>query len=88
MDKYIEELMQIKVISENDELSKMLEDIKPLNTQTIEVNKKHEFSIVVYKKQNIVVKFFKEIGYALSKIRIMKKSAQLELNKIPNNNYK
>ena len=88
MDKYIEELMQIKVISENTELSKMLEDITPSNTKIIQENKKHEFSIVVYKKQNIVVKLFKEIGYALSKIRIKKKSAQLELNKISNNNYK
>lgn len=85
MDKNIEELMQINIISENIELSKMLEDIKPLNTQTIEVNKKHEFSIVVYKKQNIVVKLFKEIGYALSKIKIMNKLTQFELKKVPNN---
>ena len=85
MDKYLEELMQIKVISENDELSKLLEDITPVNTQIIQENKKHEFSIVVYKKQNIVVKLFKEIGYALSKIKIMNKLTQFELKKVPNN---
>ena len=81
MDKYIEELMQINIVSENTELSKMLEDITPSKTQIIQENKKHEFSIVVYKKQNIVVKLFKEIGYALSKIRIMNKLTQLELKK-------
>lgn len=88
MDKYLNELMQIRVISENTELSKMIEDIEPLNLQTINENKKNEFSIVVYKKQNIIVKLFKEIGFVLSKIGIMKKTTQLELNRIQNNNYK
>lgn len=88
MDKYLNELMQIRVISENTELSKMIEDIEPLNLQTINENKKNEFSIVVYKKQNIIVKLFKEIGFVLSKIGIMKKTTQIELNRIQNNNYK
>lgn len=82
MDKYLKELMQIKIISENIELSKMIEDIEPLNIKKANIN--HEFSIVVYKKQNVLIKIFKEISYVLSKIGIMKNSKEFILKRTTN----
>ena len=72
MDKIYKELMQTTVLSENVELSKMLEDLKPQNIQESKFldeiqNKKQEFRIVVYKKDNVIKKFFKDVGFGIKK---------------------
>lgn len=77
MNKEIEELMQKSIISENTTLSEMIEDIVPKKEQRftdleLEVTKKQQFSIVVYKKENFIVRFFKNIAYSTEKLKIMK----------------
>ena len=89
MDKNIKELMQISVINENINLSEMIQDIIPIKEQIftnleLEAEKKHEFSVVVYKKQNPFIKFFNSIRFAFEKIRIMKHSREFELEKMQN----
>ena len=89
MDKNIKELMQISVISENINLSEMINDIMPKKEQIftnleLEAEKKQEFSMVIYRKQNPFTKFFKSIRFTLEKIRIMKHSREFELSRIQN----
>ena len=77
MSKEIEELMQKSIICENKILSEMIQDIEPKKEQRftdleIEATKKEQFSVVVYKKDNIVVRFLKNIAYSLEKMKIMK----------------
>ena len=77
MSKEIEELMQKSIISENIILSEMIQDIEPKIQQKftdleIETTKKQQFSVVVYKKENFLVRFFKSISYSIEKFRIMK----------------
>ena len=89
MDKNIKELMQISVISENINLSKMVQDIMPKREQIftnleLEAEKKQEFHVVLYKKQNPVIRLFNSIRFAFEKIRIMKHSREFELEKMQN----
>ena len=89
MDKYLKELMQISVISENTELSNMIKDIIPTKEQRftnleLEAEKKQEFSLVIYKKQNLIIKLFSSIKFAFEKIKIIKHSKEFDLAKNQN----
>ena len=94
MDKEIKELMQIKVIGENTDLSKLIEDIIPkiknVNTikdiccekvknSNVQTAKSQEFRIVVYKKSNPISRAFKEIKYIFKKIKILGKTKEIKL---------
>ena len=75
--------MQISIIGENKDLSNMLEDIVPIKEQRftdleLEAEKKETFSIVLYKKENPIVRFFKGIKMSLEKFRIMGKSREID----------
>lgn len=89
MDKELNELMQINIISENINLSNMIEDIVPLKEHKftdleLEASKNETFSIVVYKKENPIVRFFKGIKFSLEKVRIMRKSREFDYAKSQN----
>ena len=89
MDKNIKELMQIRVISENTELSNMIKDIIPTKEQKftnieLEADKKQEFRLVIYKKTNPLVSFIRSIKFTFEKIRIMKHSKEFDLEKNQN----
>lgn len=91
MDKNLEELMQISVISENLELSQIIQDIIPTQEQKftnleIDAENKHEFSVVIYKKQNPIIKLFKSIRFTWEKFKIMKHSKEFQISKIENQN--
>ena len=91
MDKNFNELMQISVISENIELSKMIQDVVPTQERgftnlALEAENKHEFSVVIYKKQNPLVKFFNSIRFTIEKFKIMKHSNEFQFSKIDNKN--
>lgn len=86
MSKELEELMQISIIEEDKNLSSMLEDIIPVKEQRftdleLEASKKEAFSIVIYKKENPIIRFFKGLKFSLEKIRIMKKSQEFDYAK-------
>ena len=88
MNKEVEELMQKSVVKENQVLSDMVKDIEPKMEQErrftdleLEAEKKETFSIVVYKKENPIVRFFKNIKFSLEKIKIMNSSKEFELQK-------
>ena len=83
MSDELKELMQISIIGENKDLSNMLEDIVPIKEQRftdleLEAEKKETFSIVLYKKENPIVRFFKGIKMSLEKFRIMGKSREID----------
>ncbi len=83
MSNELKELMQISIIGENKDLSNMLEDIVPIKEQRftdleLEAEKKETFSIVLYKKENPIVRFFKGIKMSLEKFRIMGKSRKID----------
>ena len=83
MSNELKELMQISIIGENKDLSNMLEDIVPIKEQRftdleLEGEKKETFSIVLYKKENPIVRFFKGIKMSLEKFRIMGKSREID----------
>lgn len=83
MSNELKELMQISIIGENKDLSNMLADIIPIKEQRftdleLEVEKKETFSIVLYKKENPIVRFFKGIKMSLEKFRIMGKSREID----------
>ncbi len=85
----LEEFMGKNVISENVELSEMIEDILPIKQNRftdleIEANKKQEFRVVVYKKENVFVRFFKNIKFSLEKLKIIKHSKSFEKNRQEN----
>ena len=89
MDKNLKELMQISVISENTELSNLIKDIIPTKEQRftnleLEAEKKQEFSLVIYKRQNPVINFFNSIRLAFEKVKIMKHSREFDLAKNQN----
>ena len=91
MDKNLNELMQIRVTSENIELSKMIQDIEPIKEQRftnleLETGNKHEFSVVIYKKQNPIIRLFNSIRFTFEKFKIMKHSNEFQLSKIVNKN--
>ena len=82
MSNELKELMQISIIGENKDLSNMLADIVPIKEQRftdleLEAEKKETFSIVLYKKENII-RFFKGIKMSLEKFRIMGKSREID----------
>jgi len=83
MSNELKELMQISIIGENKDLSNMLADIIPVKEQRftdleLEAEKKETFSLVLYKKENPIVRFFKGIKMSLEKFRIMGKSRELD----------
>ena len=83
MSNELKELMQISIIGENKDLSSMLEDIVPVKEQRftdleLEAEKKETFSIVLYKKENPIVKFFKGLKMSFEKLRIMGKSREID----------
>ena len=82
MSEEIKELMQKKVIGENEELSNMLVDIVPVKEQRftnleLDAEKKETFSIVLYKKENPIIRFFKSLKISLEKLKIMGKSREI-----------
>ena len=94
MDKELKELMQISIVSENEFLSEMLVDIVPTENKEVmnsvlkiegqndikaDISNNQEFRIVVYKKENPLIRFFKGIRFAFKKIRIMENSKEIEL---------
>lgn len=89
MNKELKELMQISIIGENTDLSNMIADIVPVKENRftdleLEANKKEDFSIVVYKKENPIIRFFKGIRYVLEKIKIMRESREFDYVKNSN----
>ena len=83
MSNELKELMQISVIGENRDLSNMIEDIMPVKEQRftdleLAAEKKETFSIVLYKKENPIVKFFKGLKMSFEKLRIMGKSREID----------
>ena len=89
MSEEIKELMQKKVIGENEELSDMLADIVPVKEQRftnleLDDEKKENFSIVLYKKENPIIRFFKSLKISLEKLKIMGKSREIEYIKNQN----
>ena len=81
----LDELMEKIVLDENEFLSQMIEDIVPVKENLftnleIEANKKQEFSIVVYKKENIFKKLFKSIRFSLERLKIIKHSKNFSEN--------
>ena len=83
MSNELKELMQISIIGENKDLSNMLADIVPVKEQRftdleVAAEKKETFSIVLYKKENPIVRFFKGIKMSLEKFRIMGKSREID----------
>ena len=83
MSNELKELMQISVIGENKDLSNMLSDIVPVKEKRftdleLEVEKNETFSIVLYQKENPIVRFFKGIKMSLEKFRIMGKSREID----------
>lgn len=76
MNNNIEKLMQKNLISENIALSKMIEDIVPITKPDytnieIDANKKETFSMVVFKKQNILAKIIKNFLISFEKVKII-----------------
>lgn len=89
MGKELKELMQIKIINEDVNLSKLIEDIMPVKENKftdleLEANKNEEFSLVIYKKENPVLKFFKKLKFSFEKFKIMKHSMEFQPEKIKN----
>ena len=89
MSNELKELLQISVIGENKDLSNMIEDIMPVKEQRftdleLAAEKKETFSIVLYKKENPIVKFFKGLKMSIEKLRIMGKSREIDYVKNQN----
>ena len=89
MSNELKELMQISIIGENKDLSNMLADIIPIKEQRftdleLEAEKKETFSIVLYKKENPIIRFFKGIKMSLEKFRIMGKSREIDYGRNQN----
>ena len=83
MSNELKELMQISIIGENKELSNMLKDIVPAKENRftdleLAAEKKETFSIVVYKKENPIMRFFKGLKFCFEKIKIMRKTREID----------
>ena len=83
MSNELKELMQISIIGENKDLSNMLADIIPVKEQRftdleLEAEKKETFSIVLYKKENPIVRFFNGLKISFEKLKIMGKSREID----------
>ena len=75
--------MKISIIGEKKDLSNMLADIVPIKEQRftdleLEAEKKETFSIVLYKKENPIVRFFKGLKMSFEKFRIMGQSREID----------
>lgn len=89
MSNELKELMQISIIGENKYLSNMLADIVPVKEKRftdleLEAEKNEKFSIVLYKKENPVVRIFKSLKMSFEKLRIMGKSREIDYAKNQN----
>ena len=89
MDKNLKELMQKSIVNEFTELSDMIKDIIPRKEQKftnleIAAEKKNEFSLVIYKKQNPLISFWHSIKFTFEKIRIIRHSRDFEVAKNQN----
>ena len=89
MSNELKELMQISIIGENKYLSNMLADIVPVKEKRftdleLEAEKNETFSIVLYKKENPIVRFFKSLKMSFEKLRIMGKSREIDYAKNQN----
>ena len=83
MSNEMKELMQISIVGENKELSNMLKDIVPAKENRftdleLAAEKKETFSIVVYKKENPIMRFFKGLKFSFEKIKIMRKTREID----------
>ena len=83
MSNELKELMQISIIGENKDLSNMLEDIVPIKEQRftdleLQADRKEEFSLVVYKKENIFERFINSMKIIIEKFRIINHSRSLQ----------
>lgn len=86
MSREIEELMQKKVIGENQQLTNIISDIVPKKEKRftdveLEVSKKEEFSIVVYKKPNMVKRIYNSVRLIMEKLNIIKNSKEFVLGR-------
>lgn len=91
MGNNLDKIMQKSIISENFNLSKMIEDIVPIKDQQytnveLEANKKEEFSLVVYQKQTVFTKFLRAISISLEKIKIIRNLSKYKVPKVSNEN--
>lgn len=89
MSNELKELMQVSIIGEDKKLSKLLEDIVPIKEQKftdleLEADKKETFSVVVYKKENPIIRFFKGIKFSFEKLKIMSKTREVSYIKNQN----
>jgi hypothetical protein len=89
MNKEMDNFIQKSIIGEDINLSNMLADIVPIKEQKftdleLEANKKETFSVVVYKKENPIVRFFKSIKLSFEKLRIMSKTREVSYVKNEN----
>lgn len=89
MDKDMKELIEPIVISENIELSCLIEDIVPrverkFTNVELEAERKQEFSLVIYKKPNPFKKVVNSIKIIVEKIRIIKHSNKNEFARAKN----
>lgn len=85
----MKELIEPIVISENIELSCLLEDIVPrverkFTNVELEAERKQEFSLVIYKKPNPFKKVVNSIKIIVEKIRIIKHSNKNEFARTKN----
>lgn len=83
MSNELKELMQISIIGENKDLSNMVEDIVPVKEQRftdleLEAEKNETFSIVLYKKENFIVRIFKGLKMSFERLKIMGKSREID----------
>ena len=93
MEKLYNEIMQIRVIKEETDLSQMLQDIIPqkenrFTNLELDAGKKEMFSLVVYKQETIWGRFVKNIKLCIEKFKIMKNSKSLQYAKDKLNNVK
>ena len=79
--------MQKSIISENILLSEMIQDIIPKKENKftdleIEATRKEEFSLVVYKKPNLITRFINNIKLSIEKLKIARISQFFDIQRI------
>ena len=89
MDEDMKEIIEPIVISENIELSCLIEDIVPrverkFTNVELEAEKKQEFSLVIYIKPNPLKKVVNSIKIIVEKIRIIRHSNKNEFARAKN----
>ena len=83
MEKLYNELMQANVIKEEKNISELIKDIVPLKEKRftyleLQADRKEEFSLVVYKKENIFERFINSMKIIIEKFRIINHSRSLQ----------